>query len=50
MDIIPHVPTEANCSRDISIAPGNRTKVHQLRFHRFVKTRVADPPGVLMVL
>jgi hypothetical protein len=50
MDMDPHVPTEAHCSRDISIAPGNRTEVHLLRFHRFVKTRVADPPGVLTVL
>ena len=50
MDMDPHVPTQANCSRDILIALGNRTEGHLLRFHRFVKTRVADLPGVLAVL
>ena len=50
MDMDPHIPTEANCSRDILIAPGNRTEGHLLRFHSFVKTRVAHPPGVLTVL
>lgn len=48
--MIPHVPIEANCRWDISIAPGNRTKVHMLRFHRFLKKRAEDPPGVLPFL